>query len=50
MQDQSLAAQKLRARALPVLAAEPHRRLDHSFSGPDLPCGESVRNRFFCED
>jgi len=47
--DQSRAARKLRVRALPLIAAEPDRVPDHIFSGPDLPCDESVRKRFFCE-
>jgi hypothetical protein len=33
-----------------VLVAEPERVPDHTVSGPDLPCDESVRNRFFGED
>lgn len=48
--DQSPAAQIVRARALPMLFAEPDRMLDHGASGPDLPCDESVRRRFFGED
>jgi len=48
--DQSPTAQKLRARALPLIGAEPDRVPDHVFSGPDLPCDESVRKRFFGED
>ncbi len=39
-----------RARALPLLAREPERAPDHNFSGPDLPCDDSVRRRFFAED
>ena len=39
-----------RARALPKLASEPERFPDHGFSGPDLPCGEEERRRFFAED
>ncbi|HZY60466.1 MAG TPA: FAD-dependent monooxygenase [Candidatus Binataceae bacterium] len=45
--DQSHQARKQRIRALPLLLAEPERGLDHAFSGPDLPCDESVRKRFF---
>ncbi len=48
--DQGPQAQKARERALPLIAAEPDRVPDHIFSGPDLPCDESVRKRFFGED
>jgi menaquinone-9 beta-reductase len=43
-------ADAIRARALPLLAADPTRFPDHAFSGPDLPSDESVRRRFFGED
>jgi 2-polyprenyl-6-methoxyphenol hydroxylase-like FAD-dependent oxidoreductase len=46
--DQSPAAQKLRAKALPLIGADRSRM--HQVSGPDLLCDESVRKRFFCED
>jgi hypothetical protein len=36
-------ADRLRERALPLLAAEPERVPDHSFSGLDLPSDENVR-------
>jgi len=39
-----------RVRALPLLAREPERMPDHIVSGPDLPCDDSVRRRFFAED
>jgi menaquinone-9 beta-reductase len=39
-----------RARALPLIASDPLRMPDHLFSGPDLPCDDSVRRRFFGED
>src|SRR6185312_13278633 len=42
-------ADKLRERALPLLATEPERVPDHNFSGPDLPCDDDVRRRFFGE-
>ncbi len=48
--DRSPAAKRARVRALPRLFAEPERGLDHGFSGPDLPCDENVRKRFFGED
>jgi len=43
-------ADSLRARALPKIAADPTRFPDHNVSGPDLPCDDSVRRRFFGED
>jgi 2-polyprenyl-6-methoxyphenol hydroxylase-like FAD-dependent oxidoreductase len=39
-----------RARALPKLMSEPDRVPDHGASGPDLPCDDLVRRRFFGED
>ncbi len=42
-------ADRLRERAFPLLAAEPDRFPDHGASGPDLPCDEQVRKRFFGE-
>jgi 2-polyprenyl-6-methoxyphenol hydroxylase-like FAD-dependent oxidoreductase len=42
-------ADRLRARAFPLLAAEPERIPDHGFSGLDLPADEQVRRRFFGE-
>ena len=41
---------ELRARALPLIAADLTRIPDHGFSGPDLPFDESVRRRFFGEE
>ncbi|HUE42892.1 MAG TPA: NAD(P)/FAD-dependent oxidoreductase [Candidatus Sulfotelmatobacter sp.] len=46
-QDTSPEAAALRARALPLIAEDPTRVPDHIFSGPDLPCNEQVRARFF---
>ncbi|MBV8359583.1 MAG: FAD-dependent monooxygenase [Deltaproteobacteria bacterium] len=43
-------ADKSRARAMPLLAAEPERIPDHNFSGPDLPCDDAIRRRFFGEE
>jgi 2-polyprenyl-6-methoxyphenol hydroxylase-like FAD-dependent oxidoreductase len=43
-------AEARRARALPLLAQDPTRFLDHGFSGPDLPADETVRRRFFGEE
>jgi menaquinone-9 beta-reductase len=42
-------ADKLREQALPMLLAEPDRFPDHFFSGPELPCNDDVRKRFFGE-
>ena len=42
-------ADAARARALPLLAADPARVPDHLLSGPDLPCDDLVRRRFFGE-
>jgi 2-polyprenyl-6-methoxyphenol hydroxylase-like FAD-dependent oxidoreductase len=41
---------ELRARAMPLIAADLTRVPDHGFSGPDLPFDETVRRRFFGED
>ena len=38
-----------RARAMPLIMADPSRVPDHLFSGPDLPADEDVRKRFFGE-
>jgi 2-polyprenyl-6-methoxyphenol hydroxylase-like FAD-dependent oxidoreductase len=46
---QGFGADQRRERALPLLAAEPDRFPDHFFSGPELPCDENVRKRFFGE-
>jgi 2-polyprenyl-6-methoxyphenol hydroxylase-like FAD-dependent oxidoreductase len=43
-------AEARRARAMPLLAAEPDRYPDHHFSGPDLPCDERIRRRLFGEE
>lgn len=42
-------ADQRRQHALPLLAAEADRFPDHFFSGPDLPCDDDVRKRFFGE-
>ncbi len=39
-----------RMTALPLMMQEPTRRLDHNWSGPDLPLDETVRRRFFGEE
>jgi hypothetical protein len=38
------------AKALPKIAEDPTRVIDHLFSGPDLPLNESAKRRFFGED
>jgi len=43
-------ARNRRVRAWPLLIGEPERIPDHGFSGPDLPCDERVRKRFFGEE
>lgn len=43
------AADARRARALPLIAADPTRLPDVPFSGPDSPAGDEVRARFFGE-
>jgi hypothetical protein len=40
---------RLRQRAFPLLMTEPDRMPDHGFSGPELPCNDDVRLRFFGE-
>jgi menaquinone-9 beta-reductase len=42
-------ADAARERAFPLIVADPTRVPDHLLSGPDLPCGELVRKRFFGE-
>jgi len=44
------AAEERRARALPLIAADPTRIPDVPFSGPDLAADDAVRRRFFGED
>jgi 2-polyprenyl-6-methoxyphenol hydroxylase-like FAD-dependent oxidoreductase len=44
-----LEADRRREHALPLLTSEPDRIPDHAVSGPDLPCGDEVRQRFFGE-
>jgi len=48
-QDPSPELAALRARAMPLIAGDPTRVPDHILSGPDLPCNEEVRARFFGE-
>ncbi|MGH7893831.1 MAG: FAD-dependent oxidoreductase [Candidatus Binatia bacterium] len=43
-------ADERRARAFPLLAADPTRAVDVPSSGPDSPCDEAVRRRFFGEE
>lgn len=42
-------ADRRREKALQLLAAEPERVPDHFFGGPELPCDDDVRRRFFGE-
>jgi menaquinone-9 beta-reductase len=39
-----------RARAMPLIAADPSRQPDAGFSGPDIAVNEAVKRRFFAED
>jgi 2-polyprenyl-6-methoxyphenol hydroxylase-like FAD-dependent oxidoreductase len=43
-------AEARQAKALPLIAQDPTRMLDHTFSGPELPVNEPVRRRFFGEE
>jgi 2-polyprenyl-6-methoxyphenol hydroxylase-like FAD-dependent oxidoreductase len=43
-------AEARRAKALPLIARDPTRMLDHGVSGPELPADETVRRRFFGEE
>jgi 2-polyprenyl-6-methoxyphenol hydroxylase-like FAD-dependent oxidoreductase len=43
-------AEALRARALPLIARDSTRMLDHITSGPDLPINEQLIRRFFGEE
>ncbi len=43
-------AEARRAKALPLIAQDPSRRLYHAWSGPDLPLDETIRRRFFGEE
>jgi menaquinone-9 beta-reductase len=47
---QGAEADARRARAFPLIAQQPERFPDHGASGPDLPCDDSVRRRFFGEE
>jgi hypothetical protein len=39
-----------RARALPLIAQDKTRAINHLLSGPDLPADETVKRRFFGEE
>jgi len=39
-----------RARAMPLIAADPSRQPDAGFCGPDIAVNEAVKKRFFAED
>lgn len=43
-------AEARRAKAMPLIAQDETRVLDHGFSGPELPLDETVRRRFFGEE
>ena len=43
-------ADERRARALPLIAADPTRLPDIQFGGPELPADDAVRRRFFGEE
>jgi len=43
-------ADERRARAFPLLAADPTRVVDVPSSGPESPCDDAARHRFFGED
>jgi 2-polyprenyl-6-methoxyphenol hydroxylase-like FAD-dependent oxidoreductase len=43
-------AEELRARALPLIAQDSTRMLDHITSGPDLPINDRLIRRFFGEE
>ena len=43
-------AEELRARALPLIAQDSTRILDHITSGPDLPLNDRLIRRFFGEE
>jgi len=42
-------ADERRARALPLLAADSSRAIDVGMAGPEAPCDEAARQRFFGE-
>ena len=48
--EQGVEADERRAKALPLIAQDETRAPDHLFSGPELPCDDAVRRRFFGED
>jgi 2-polyprenyl-6-methoxyphenol hydroxylase-like FAD-dependent oxidoreductase len=48
-QDPSPEAAALRAKAMPLIAADPTRAPDHIFSGPEMPLNDQVRARLFGE-
>jgi len=43
-------ADERRARAFPLLAEDPTRAVDVPSSGPESPCDEAARRRFFGEE
>jgi 2-polyprenyl-6-methoxyphenol hydroxylase-like FAD-dependent oxidoreductase len=43
-------AEARRAKALPLIAQDETRMIDHVVSGPELPLDEKVRRRFFGEE
>ena len=48
--ERGAAADARRARAFPLIAEDQTRVPDHVFAGPDLPCDDTVRQRFWGED
>jgi 2-polyprenyl-6-methoxyphenol hydroxylase-like FAD-dependent oxidoreductase len=44
------AAETRRAKALSLIAQDSTRMPDYAWSGPDLPCNETIRRRFFAEE
>jgi hypothetical protein len=48
--DSGAEAEARRAKAMPLIAQDATRVLDHGFSGPELPLDETVRRRFFGEE
>ncbi len=48
--DMGREADERRNRALPLLATDPTRAIDVPSSGPESPCDETARRRFFGED
>lgn len=48
--DRGERADARRAKAMPLIMADPSRVPDHLFCGPELPIDDSVRRRFFAEE